>query len=107
MRPKRVEMISQTISLRQVNVTATKEAFDPHKEYPEVYTKSKVSVMSPSTWFSKEGKDARRLKSYFQRLEQEDEIDNAFTVEYVKSVVPLRGAELENFMSMYRPSYAF
>jgi hypothetical protein len=107
LRPKRVEMISQTISLRQVNVTATREAFDPHKEYPEVYTKSKVSVMSPSTWFSKEGKDARRLKRYFQHEEEERQIDEAFNVDYVKSVVPLRGAELENFMSLYRPSYAF
>ncbi len=107
MRPKRIEMTSQTISLRQVNVTATKEAFDPQKEYPEVYTKSRVAVMSPSTWFSKEGKDARRLKRYFKREQEEREIDNAFTVDYVKSVVPLRGAELENFMSMYRPSYAF
>lgn len=107
LRPKRVEMISQTISLRQVNVTATRPAFDPRKEYPEVYTKSKVSVMSPSTWFSKEGKDARRLKRYFQHEEEERQIDEAFNVDYVKSVVPLRGAELENFMSLYRPTYAF
>lgn len=107
MRPKRIYMISQTISLRQVNVSATKEAFDPRKEYPEVYTKSRVSVMSPSTWFSKEGKDARRLKRYFKREEEERQIDEAFNVDYVKSVIPLRGAELENFMSLYRPSYAF
>lgn len=107
MRPKRIEMVSQTISLRQVNVTASKEAFDPRKEYPEIYTKSRVSVMSPSTWFSKEGKDARRLKRYFQHDEEERQIDEAFNVDYVKSVVPLRGAELENFMSLYRPSYAF
>jgi hypothetical protein len=107
LRQKRVDMVSQTISLRQVNVTDTKEVFDPHKEYPEVYTKSKVSVMSPSTWFSKEGKDARRLKRYFKREEEERQIDEAFNVDYVKSVVPLRGPELENFMSMYRPSYAF
>jgi hypothetical protein len=107
LRMKRIEMISQTISLRQVNVTASKEAFDPHKEYPEVYTKSKVSVMSPSTWFSKEGKDARRLKRYFKNEQEQREIDEAFNVDYVKSVIPLRGPELENFMSMYRPSYAF
>jgi len=107
MRLKRVEMLSQTISLRQVNVTATREAFDPRKEYPEVYTKSKVYAFSPSTWFSKEGKDARRLKRYFKREEEERQIDEAFNVDYVKSVIPLRGAELENFMSMYRPSYAF
>ncbi|WDF79217.1 carboxypeptidase-like regulatory domain-containing protein [Mucilaginibacter sp. AW1-7] len=107
MRPKRIDMISQTISLRQVNVSATREAFDPRKEYPEVYTKSRVSVMSPSTWFSKEGKDARRLKRYFKREEEERQIDEAFNVDYVKSVIPLRGAELENFMSLYRPSYAF
>ena len=107
LRPKRIEMVSKTIALRQVEISATKEAFDPHKEYPEIYTKSKVYVMSPSSWFSKEGKDARRLKRYFQREEEERQIDAAFNMDYVKTVIPLRGQDLENFMSMYRPGYAF
>ena len=107
LRPKRVEMISQTISLRQVNVTATRLNFNPQAEYPEVYEKSKVYAFSPSTWFSKEGKDARRLKRFFKREEEERYVDNAFSKSYVGNIVPLKGQDLENFLTLYRPSYTY
>ncbi len=104
---KRIELKTRTISLREVNVTAQRLAFDPHKEYPDVYTKSKVYVLSPSSWFSKEGRDARRLKRYFAREAEERQVDQVFNRVYVSSLVPLRGQELEDFMTLYRPSYAF
>lgn len=104
---KRIELKTKTIALREVNITAARLAFDPHKEYPDVYTQSKVYVLSPSSWFSKEGRDARRLKHYFEREEQERKIDQVFNRVYVSSLVPLRGQELEDFMTLYRPSYAF
>ena len=108
MKPKKIELKSMSIALREVNINGSKtEAFDPRKEYPEVYQKSKVYVMSPSTWFSKEGKDARRLKRYFTREEQERHVDQVYTKVYVGSIVPLKGQELENFMTLYRPTYAF
>ncbi|MBL4675420.1 MAG: carboxypeptidase-like regulatory domain-containing protein [Mucilaginibacter sp.] len=107
MRPKRVEMATQMIKLSEVNVTATRPQFDPRKEYPEVYEKSKVYVLSPSTWFSGEGKRARRLKKYFQGEAEQRAIDSAFSPAYVGSIVPLKGVELENFMTMYRPNYKF
>lgn len=107
MRPKRVAMVSVAIALGQVNIRSTRLAFDPHKEYPEVYTKSKVYAFSPSTWFSKEGKDARRLKKYFQREAQERHVDEVFSKAYVGSIVPLKGQDLENFITLYRPTYAF
>jgi hypothetical protein len=104
---KKIMMTAQTIALREVSITATKAAFDPHTEYPDVYTKSKVYVFSPSTWFSQDGKDARRLKHYFQHEAEERHIDAVFTRAYVGSIVPLKGSELENFMALYRPTYAF
>jgi hypothetical protein len=107
MSPKKIMLLTKTIALREVTINSTRQAFDPHKEYPEVYTKSKVYVMSPSSWFSKEGKDARRLKHYFVREAQERHIDAVFTRTYVGSIVPLKGQELEDFMTMYRPTYAF
>jgi hypothetical protein len=107
MTPKKIKLEAQTIALREVNVSASRAAFDPHKEYPDVYTKSKVYVMSPTTWFSKEGKDARRLKRYFQYEAEERHVDAVFTRAYVGSIIPLKGQELENFMVLYRPSYAF
>jgi len=105
--PKRINMVVKTIALREVNINSTRQMFDPHKEYPEIYTKSKVYIMSPSSWFSKEGKDARRLKKYFVVEEQERHVDAVFTRAYVGSIVPLKGQDLENFMTLYRPTYAF
>ncbi|MFC0515747.1 carboxypeptidase-like regulatory domain-containing protein [Mucilaginibacter angelicae] len=104
---KKIELVTQTIALRQVNISAKREAFDAHKEYPEVYTRSKVYPLSPTSWFSKEAKDARRLKKYFKHEEEERHVDEVFTMNYVQSIIPLRGQELENFMTIYRPSYAF
>lgn len=105
--PKRIEMTTKMISLRQVNVTSTRQSFDAHKEYPEIYTRSKVYPLSPSSWFSKNARDARRLKKYFKREEEERHVDEVFNATYVQSLVPLRGQELENFMTLYRPTYAF
>ncbi|GGH14592.1 hypothetical protein [Mucilaginibacter phyllosphaerae] len=105
--PKKIMLATQTIALRAVNITATRTAFNPRAEYPEVYEKSKVYVFSPSTWFSGEGKKARRLKKYFQRESEQRAIDAAFSPAYVGSLVPLKGTELENFMTLYRPNYAF
>ena len=104
---KKIELVTQTIALRQVNINAKRETFDAHKEYPEVYTRSKVYPLSPTSWFSKEAKDARRLKKYFKHEEEERHVDEVFTMNYVQSIIPLRGQELENFMTLYRPSYAF
>ncbi len=104
---KHIELKTKTISLREVNITAQRLAFDPHKEYPDVYEKSKVYPLSPSTWFGKEARDARRLKRYFVREEQERKVDQVFNRVYVGSIVPLKGQELEDFMQLYRPSYAF
>lgn len=105
--PKKIKLTTQRISLSQVNITAKRTEFNPREEYPEVYEKSKVYAFSPSTWFSGEGKKARRLKRYFQREAEERNIDAAFSPGYVSSIIPLRGNDLENFMTMFRPSYAF
>ncbi|QEM07967.1 carboxypeptidase-like regulatory domain-containing protein [Mucilaginibacter rubeus] len=104
---KKIEMVAQTIALRQVNISAKRQTFDAHKEYPEVYTRAKVYPLSPTSWFSKEAKDARRLKKYFKHEEEERHVDEVFTMNYVQSIIPLRGQELENFMTIYRPSYEF
>lgn len=105
--PKKIMLVPKTIALREVSINATRQNFDPQKEYPEVYQKSKVYVLSPTTWFSKEGKDARRLKRYFKTETEERHVDAVFTRAYVGSIVPLKGEDLENFMTMYRPTYAF
>lgn len=102
---KNVKMTPLGITLGAVNVRG--QRFDPRTEYPQVYQKSKVYVLSPTSWFGKEAKDARRLKKYFEHEVEERKVDSVFTKLYVGSLVPLKGAELDNFMSLYRPSYEF
>jgi hypothetical protein len=105
---KRVELKTQPFQLREVTVTATRAAaFDAHKEYPEIYEKAKVYPLSPSSWFGHDAVNARRLKKYFENEEQERQVDKIFNRGYVSSIVPLKGQDLEDFMSLYRPSYKF
>lgn len=101
-----IKLTPKSIALREVNIRSSR-AFNPRAEYPQVYERSKVYVLSPTSWFSKSAKDARRLKRYFAREVEERHVDSIFTSGYVASIVPLKGQELEDFMTLYRPSYAF
>jgi hypothetical protein len=104
---KKITMTVQSIALKQVNITDTRKAFDPREEYPDVYQKSKVYILSPSSWFGKEAHDARRLRRYFEMEQEQQKVDEAFNEGYVSSIIPLKGQELEDFMTLYRPSYKF
>ena len=104
---KRIILSNKSFTLREVSIKSSRIAFDPHVEYPQVYTKSKLYILSPSSWFGKESVDARRLKDYFKTEAEERHIDEVFNIAYVGSIVPLKGSDLENFMSLYRPSYNF
>jgi hypothetical protein len=103
--PKRIELTLRGISLNEVNITSNR-AFNPREEYPGIYEKSKFAL-SPSRIFGKEAKDARRLKHYFERETDERQVDSIFNAAYVSSIVPLKGRDLEDFMTMYRPTLAF
>jgi hypothetical protein len=107
MSPKKVQLEFQTIALREVAIRSNKDKFDPHKDYADIYNKAKIYPLSPSSWFGKEAKDARRLKKYFVREAQERHIDSVFNTYYVGSIVPLKGSQLDDFMLLYRPTYAF
>jgi hypothetical protein len=107
MRDLNIRLKTNPALLKEVNITSSRDDFDPRSEYPEIYTKSKVYILSPSSLFSKEAKNARRLKKYFAEEEKERAVDQAFSIAYVSSIVPLRGIELQTFMAMYRPSYEF
>lgn len=107
MEPKTIKLQIMTALLKEVSINGQRERFDPHTEYPEIYTKSKVYILSPSSLFSRDSKNARRLKKYFEHEEQEQKVDDVFSAAYVSGIVPLKGLELQSFMAMYRPSYAF
>lgn len=105
--PKFVELLPTPMSLKEVNIRSTRVNFDPRAEYPEIYRKSKVYPLSPSSIFSREARNARRLKRYFEHEEQELYVDGIYTKAYVSGIVPLKGKDLDDFMGMSRPSYEF
>jgi hypothetical protein len=105
-KPKHVELKLQGVSLRDVTIYGSAATFNPEAEYPEVYEKSKFAL-SFSRVFGKESRDARRLKRYFANEIEQRQIDSIFNKALVSSVVPLKGRDLENFMTMYRPTLAF
>lgn len=106
-KPLKIQLKQLGIVLRDVTVSASRKPFNPHEEYPDVYRKAKVHILSPSTIFSKESRNARRLRKFFDNEERERYVDRIYTAYYVSSLVPLKGEELQNFMALYRPSYAY
>ncbi len=105
--PKFVELQPTPMTLGEVSVRSTRPVFDPRAEYPEIYRKSKIYPLSLSSIFSRESRNARRLKKYFEQEEREQYIDGIYTKLYVSGIVPLKGKDLDNFMLMSRPSYDF
>jgi len=106
-KPLKIQLKQMGIVLRGVNITSTRAVFNPREEYPDVYRKAKVNILSPSTIFSRESHNARRLRRFFTNEEREKYVDRVYTASYVSSLVPLKGLELQNFMALYRPSYAY
>jgi hypothetical protein len=106
--PKKVELTSTTHLLNEVKISAnsTEETFNPRKEYPEVYEKSKFAL-APSRLFGKDSRNARRLKRYFENEAKQRKIDSLFNKRLVGAIIPLKGTELRNFMSKYRPTLSF
>ncbi|MFZ4862385.1 hypothetical protein ACL9RF_09380 [Sphingobacterium sp. Mn56C] len=66
-----------------------------------------LSIGAIYNYFSKSGRNARRLTQYFQREYEENVVDLHFSKPLVNSVTGLEGQALDNFMVRYRPSYAF
>lgn len=95
--------------LKTVNIRSG--TFDPKTEYSDVYLKAKTVKVAqnepftfyPSHIFGKEGRDARRFKRQLEREVSERKIDARFNEAAVKAITPLKGAELDYFMVLYRP----
>jgi hypothetical protein len=106
--PKKIELVAEVNALSEVQVTASssKPAFNPQKDYPEVYEKSKFAL-SPSRLLGKDARDARHLKRYFDNEIKQRKIDSIFNRKLIGSIIPLKGRDLRNFMAIYRPRLSF
>lgn len=66
-----------------------------------------LSIDAVYNYFSREGKNARRLTKYFQKEYENNIIEMRFSRELVRSTTGLEGEALDNFMVRYKPSYEF
>lgn len=105
LKPRRIYLPAQGILLKDVSVTAS-GAFNPREEYADVYRRAKITGLSPSQIFGKDARQARRFKRFLDREEQQRKVDAIFNKKIVTNYLPLRGTELEDFMSLYRPAYS-
>lgn len=102
-----------TLNNKLLNTIEIKgRAFHPEIEYANEYRTAKVISLvknkpfrfSPSRIFGSEGKNARRFKRRMELEKTERQIDQRFNEAAVKAVTPLKGAELDYFMVLYRPT---
>lgn len=63
--------------------------------------------ISPSRWFGNEGRQARQRYDRLLAEQERRKIDNRFTPEVITSLTPLKGRELELYMTKYRPTVDF
>lgn len=66
-----------------------------------------LSIGAVYNYFSREGRNARRLTQYFQKEYENNIIDIRFSRELVRSTTGLEGEPLDNFMIRYRPDFSF
>ncbi|WP_316751597.1 hypothetical protein [Pedobacter gandavensis] len=94
-------------------VVISGKTFDPRAEYPDAFREAKAFntgvnrplAFSPFRYFSKKGKSGRKFKRRMEVELVERKVDQRFNNTAVKAICPLKGAELDCFMVMYRPSF--
>lgn len=109
----------KTLSTVTVTSDYSRDSLERREEYANIYNRqTKVTggntpeagvgiVLSPVSYFSKDGREARRLKKRLKKQEEDYYIDHVFSEGWVSSLTGLKGDSLKLFMYMYRPSYKF
>lgn len=98
-----------------LNMVSISGQVDSKKQYADIYNKANPVLLTPgrglrfypSTFFGKEGKNARRLKKLIESDQAEKEIDKRFNAVTVTSLLPLKQPELDAFLALYRPDIKF
>lgn len=112
---------NEGVVLEQVTVRGDykKDSLERRKYYENVYnTQTKITggngpedgvgvAFSPFSYFSKSGKETRKLKKRLKKQEENYYIDYVFSPSWVSSITGLKSDSLRLFMYMYRPSYKF
>lgn len=98
-----------------LNTVSIAGKVDNKELYADVYNKANPILLTPgrglrfypSTFFGKEGRNARRLKKIIENNEVEKEIDKRFNATTVTQLLPLKQPELDAFLVLFRPDIKF
>lgn len=98
-----------------LNTVSVSGEIDIKNQYADVYNKANPILLTPgrgirfypSSFFGKEGKNARRLKKIIESDQVEKEIDKRFNAVTVTALLPLKQPELDTFLVLYRPDVKF
>lgn len=94
-------VISDTRTLRQQYA----QAFN--KANPFLLKQGRGLLFYPSSFFSREGKQARYFVRMLKREEKEKIIDRRFNLKSIRAILPIEQPELDAFLVLYRPSLKF
>lgn len=98
-----------------LNTVSISGQIDSKAQYADVYNKANPVLLTPgrgirfypSSFFGKEGKNARRLKKLIENDQVEKEIDKRFNAVTVTALLPLKQPDLDAFLVLYRPDVKF
>ncbi len=85
------------------------------QQYAQVFNKANPFLLKqgrgllfyPSSYFSKEGKQARYFVRMLKQEEKEKVIDRRFNLKSISTLLPIKQPELDAFLVLYRPSLKF
>jgi len=85
------------------------------QEYAQMFNKANPFLLQqgrgllfyPSSYFSREGKQARRFVRMIKREEKEKVIDRRFNLKSISRIIPIQQPELDAFFIRYRPTQKF
>lgn len=121
----KIELIPSATSLKEVHISGKRTSAATRygslkSEYKEIYRKGDVKnavVVTPVgigvnvdklyNALSREGKNARKLQHLLTADYENNVIDSKFSKALVTELTKLSGKELEDFMTIYRPSFKF
>jgi hypothetical protein len=98
--------------LKTVNII---NRVDYRTQYAQTFNKAKVYLLKPgrgflfypSSYFSREGRQARKFVRFIKMEQYQVKIDERFNLKTVGAILPIKGRELDAFVAKYRPSYSF
>jgi hypothetical protein len=97
----------QILAQRRIDYEKAFRLSDPGSYFSVGPNGAGLSINTIYNLLSKEGRNARKLTTFFEREYEENVIDLKFSKAFVMRITGLEGELLDNFMLRYRPSYNF